>query len=230
MWSADVLVEIKAINKTHIDDLNVSGVFDEDNEASNSSSACTGPKSSSIIEQSTTTTNLSNITDPLNDNQQSTIKMNHKLCAINKERGRPRATTVNRVIGLKSKTTSKDLPVTSQLSSISDESEQQQPSIVKIKKRKITSTSTAKSKKARLTIKLRDNIACLLDFILISPDNTERIINKEDLIDEQHLQVTGDLPEHIIELYNAIKLKYDIHQFFTDEGLAQLKALFKNNF
>ena len=48
------------------------------------------------------------------------------------------------------------------------------------------------------------------------------------LIDEEHIKVTAIVPSQIIDLYKDIKDKNDLDQFFTDDGVSQLKSLLKD--
>ena len=72
---------------------------------------------------------------------------------------------------------------------------------------------------------LIDNITTLLDFVLISGKKiTENIINDQMLKDEEHYKVTATVSSQIIDLYNEIKDKYDFAQFFTNDGISQIKV------
>ena len=232
MWSADIMVEIKAINKSHIDDVDVSGVFD--NEEINTQlpayhQASTIKESNSDHQDSTSSHNSSLNNQESVLNLDSVIKNNHKLCTVNKERGRPTKSTVNKVIGLKKKKENL-LPPPSQSAVISD-TIVDTSSLIKIGKRKAnnfkTSEVQSKPKKSRLTIKLRDEISVILNHILIDNSFIDNIINKQLLIDEQHVKVIADFPQHVFDLYEAIQAKYDFMQFFTDDGFLQFKSLFK---
>ena len=87
-------------------------------------------------------------------------------------------------------------------------------------------------KKCRLTIKLIDEIVSVLNHFLINSnsDNTENMIRNNRLIDEEQIKVVPDFSPNIIDSYKILKSKYDIFQFFTADGLKQLKSLLKDNF
>ena len=61
-------------------------------------------------------------------------------------------------------------------------------------------------------------------------DNTENMIRNNRLIDEEQIKVVPDFSPNIIDSYKILKSKYDIFQFFTADGLKQLKSLLKDNF
>ena len=235
MWSSNILVEIKAINTNNNDDLNVSGLL-EDNTIEDDVSSSSNSQSGSSNSQSGSSNSQSSSSNSQASTEESTIKDSYKLCSANTERGRPSTTKVKRarVIGLKRKNqTSQPLQIENEISTISEEEEPATtPSILLTCKRKKEATNKSRAKKPRLTIKLRDNITTVLDFVLINSDKKiiENIINNQMLIDEEHIEVTATVPSQIIDLYKEIKDKYDFAQFFTNDGISQLKALFKDHF
>ena len=284
MWSSNILVEIKAINTNNNDDLNVSGLLEDNtieddvssssnsqsgssnsqsgssnsqsgssnsqssssnsqsgssnsqSSSSNSQSGSSNSQSGSSNSQSGSSNSQSSSSNSQASTEESTIKDSYKLCSANTERGRPSTTKVKRarVIGLKRKNqTSQPLQIENEISTISEEEEPATtPSILLTCKRKKEATNKSRAKKPRLTIKLRDNITTVLDFVLINSDKKiiENIINNQMLIDEEHIEVTATVPSQIIDLYKEIKDKYDFAQFFTNDGISQLKALFKDHF
>ena len=234
MWSTGIMVEIKAINSTGYDDeLNISTIATDDMIETGANDLI---ESMNTNEADVDTINI----------QPSTIKQNHKLCSTNHERGRPASSRVNRkrVIGTNKKRNAQ-LQIPIETSTISDTTMANEtiPILIigKNSKKRATPTETQsitdhekqpQQKKCRLTIKLIDEIVSVLNHFLINSnsDNTENMIRNNRLIDEEQIKVVPDFSPNIIDSYKILKSKYDIFQFFTADGLKQLKSLLKDNF
>ena len=131
MWSSNIFVEIKAININNIEDLNTSGLLEDDQQSS-----------------------LNEEPSSLNDQQssdESTIKESYKFCNTNIERDRPSTSKVKRtrLIGLKRKNQTSQLLHTNQISTICEEPTT--TTSILIPGRKKETTNKSRVKKPRIT-------------------------------------------------------------------------------